>query len=121
MTLCLPSRVPGVAMKPNSLCSAGDKPTLPQLLHLKQRRTKVVETVAPDWKHVAIALGFNEPKIRTIEMGTFHQPQDACIQMFSDWLEGGHGLREPITWATLIEVLIEAGLVDLAQDLEDII
>ena len=54
-------------------------------------------------------------------MGTFHQPQDACIQMFSDWLVGGLGLREPITWATLIEVLIEAGLVDLAQDLEGII
>lgn len=52
---------------------------------------------------------------------TKHDNQDmhgACRQVFIKWLNGENGLREPRTWDTVIEVLKEASLGQLAQDLE---
>ena len=49
----------------------------------------IIDTVAPKWRQVAIALGFEGPKIETIEMGAHFQPEDACLKMFIDWLSRG--------------------------------
>lgn len=70
---------------------------------------RIMEEVTPKWKHVAIALGFDEARIRAIEIGAHYQPDDACFKMFSDWLAGGHHLK-PATWAVLIRSLKAAKL-----------
>ena len=53
---------------------------------------RIMERVTPEWKQVAIALGFNGSRIKAIEMGALRQPGDACLAMFTDWLARGHDL-----------------------------
>ena len=59
--------------------------------------------------------------IRSIEMGAHFQPEEACHRVFTKWLDGGDGLCKPVTWGTLIQCLIDAGLVDIAEELEEIL
>ena len=75
---------------------------------------RIMEAVAPKWKQVAIALGFNEARIEIIEMGSCYQPEDACLKMFSLWLAGGHNLKSP-SWEVLIHSLRAANLTELAN------
>ena len=87
-----------------------------QLLEFDKGREsiRIMETVTPKWKQVAIALGFNGPRIEAIEMGALHQPEDACLKMFTDWLAGGHDLRPPM-WDVLIQSLRAANLYEIAD------
>ena len=104
--------------------STADRPTLKDLQLLKRRggrRLRVLDTVAADWKFLATSLGFEGPVIRSIEMGALLQPEEACCQVFMRWLDGGDSLCEPVTWGTLIQCLIDAGLVDIAEELEEIL
>lgn len=101
-----------------------DMPTMRDLLLLKGRggsTLRFITTVAADWKDLATCLGVAEPVIRSIEMGAFYQPTDACRQVLTKWLEGGDELRKPITWNTLIQCLWDAGLGDVACNLESIL
>ena len=66
--------------------------------------------MAPKWKQVAIALGFEGPKIKTIEMSAHYQPVDACWNVFIDWLEGHDS-----TWNSLIQSLKAANLMEIAD------
>ena len=73
----------------------GVKPKLHELQLLKfsdGSELRIIDTVAPKWKQVAIALGFDGPKIETIEMSAHYQTEDACLKMFIDWLSRGHDL-----------------------------
>ena len=87
-----------------------------QLLEFDKGRdsVRIMEKVIPKWKQVAIALGFNGSKIKMIEMGALRQPEDACLSMFSDWLDGGHDLQPP-TWDILIQSLRAANLPEIAD------
>ena len=75
---------------------------------------RIMEKVIPKWKQVAIALGFNGSRIEAIEKGALHQPEDACLKMFTDWLAGDHDLRPP-TWDVLILFLRAANLSEIAD------
>lgn len=74
-----------------------------------------MELVAASWKNVATALGFNGPRISCLEADAHHVTQDATREMFIKWLDGEHDLCQPITWATLILCLSEAGLAQIAE------
>ena len=65
---------------------------------------------------MAIALGFDGPRIETIEMGALRQPGDACLKMFMEWLSRGHDL----TWDSLIQSLKAANIVEIAELLSTI-
>ena len=78
---------------------------------------RIMEKMAPKWKQVAIALGFDGPRIETIEMGAHYKPGDACLKMFTDWLAGGHDLKPP-TWNTLVQSLQAANLTEIADWLD---
>ena len=78
---------------------------------------RIMEKVAPKWKQVAIALGFDGARIETIEMGALRQPEDASLKMFTDWLAGGHDLKPP-TWNILIQPLRAAKLMETADLLD---
>ena len=95
----------------------GNTPRLRELQILtfpNGNEVRIMEKVTPEWAKVAIALGFNGAKIRTIKMGAHYQPEEACLEMFTDWLDGGHDL-EPPTWDVLIQSLNAANLINLAN------
>ena len=49
--------------------------------------------VAPEWDEVAVALGFDGARIKTIKMGAHYPPREACLEIFTVWLNGGHDLQ----------------------------
>ena len=70
---------------------------------------------------MAIALGFDGPRIQIIEQNRFRQPEEACFEMFTRWLDKEHDLKPP-TWHYLIQCLEDTGrLKDLARDLRQTI
>ena len=79
-----------------------------------------METVAPEWEEVAVALGFDGTRIKVIRTGTHYQPRKACLEMFTEWLDGGHDLQPP-TWDILITSLRAANLMGIANLLSHMI
>ena len=80
---------------------------------------RVFDKVASKWDKIATRLHFDGnmiAQIRTDSQDTFQ----ACQSVFSKWLNGKEGLREPITWSTVVQVLAEADLGQLADDLKDV-
>jgi hypothetical protein len=73
-----------------------------------------MKEVAPEWDEVAVALGFDGARIKTIKMGAHYQPREACLDMFTEWLNGGRDLQPP-TWDVLIQSLIAANLRKIAD------
>jgi hypothetical protein len=92
-----------------------------QLLEFDKGRKslRIMERVVPKWKQVAIALGFNGSRIEAIDMVAHYTPQYACLEMFTDWLAGGHDLKPP-TWDALIQSLRAANLQEIADLLKSI-
>ena len=103
----------------------GNKPKLPELQLLKGRggrKVKVIEGVGDKWKDLARSLNFSEPRIDSIDAGApCEQSEEACQRMLSEWLDGDGDLKGPVTWDTLIQSTIDAGLMDVADTLKELI
>ena len=82
---------------------------------------RAIEGVAYKWKELAMSLNFDGPRIESIDIGALCKPEEACRQMLVKWLDGDDDLRGPVIWATLIQCLIDAGLVDMADRLKELI
>jgi hypothetical protein len=98
-------------------CFTGNAPKLRELQLLKLpngTELRIMKEVAPEWDEVAVALGFDGARIKTIKMGAHYQPREACLEMFTEWLDGGHDLQPP-TWNVLIQSLIAANLSGIAD------
>ena len=54
-----------------------------------------------------------------IDRGNHLQSVNACRNVLIEWLEGKS--RQPITWETLIEVLKEVDLSELAKSVQEIL
>ena len=86
-----------------------------QLLNLPNgTELRIMREVAPEWDEVAIALGFDGARIKTLKMGAHYQPREGCREMFTEWLEGGRDLQPP-TWNVLIQSLRAANLTETAN------
>lgn len=86
-----------------------------------QKIIRVIERVAAYWEFLAHTLGFDEPRITIINRKFWRQPEEACIAMFTMWLDGGHDLKLP-TWHTLIQCLEKIDkFEELAYELKKII
>ena len=85
------------------------------------RKVRVIERVAPDWKDLAIALGFEQSRIMIIDEDCRGRVERACQEMFMRWLDGGHDLAQPCTWDTLIKCLRRAALINVANSLREIL
>ena len=68
-----------------------------------------------------MSLDFNGPRIESIDQGALRMPEEACRQMLVKWLDGDNDLIGPVTWATLIQCMIDAGLVDMAERLKELV
>ena len=81
---------------------------------------KIIETVAARWEEVALALHFEGHILRNIRYDPHIQCIDtSCREMFQKWLDGEG--REPVTWKTLMDALIDIGFVTEVEDLQEII
>ena len=82
------------------------------------RKIKVIDDVASQWDELAKALGFGDEDIDRIKC-TFPNSYEACREMLAKWLEGDESLIGPVIWTTLIQSLINAGLVDVADNIRE--
>lgn len=102
----------------------GDRPRLQELQCLRGRggrRVRVIQGVAAKWEYLADALHFESSVIEIVRRDTFHQTEAACREVLQRWLEGLEGTRQPVNWGTLIDSLLEAGFVDIAEDLQEVV
>ena len=100
----------------------GEVPQLHELQLLtfdNGRELRIMEMVAPNWKDVAIAMGFNKERIESIEKDEHYKQEDATCEMFGRWLKGEHDLK-PVTWDALIQCLKQAKFPDIAKMLSNI-
>ena len=101
-----------------------DKPELVELKELEghgARKIRVIEDVGYEWKALAVELDFDESRIDSIAEVACSKHEDACCQMFVEWLDGDSDLKQPVTWGILIQCLIDAGLIDIADRLKEIV
>lgn len=101
----------------------GDRPKMAELQSLhghRGQRIRILEEVGHEWKKLASVLHFENSRIARIDRdaGTV---TDSCHQMFDEWLDSSSGLRQPVTWATLVQCLDEAGLTNVTGRLKEII
>lgn len=86
------------------------------------RTVRVINEVSPRWEELAVALQFNSSVIAYIKADYPHSGTSACCCIFTTWLnEEENHLPEPVTWATLIQCLIDADFSTVAQDIEKVI
>ena len=75
---------------------------------------RLMERMRPQARQVAIALGFPHHDITTI-----NRTSDPVYYLLSKWLQGGNPKdQRPLTWATLITALQDAGVNEEACILE---
>ena len=101
----------------------GKVPTLNELLLIKfsdGNALRIIEVVAPIWQRIALSLGFDEARIKSIEKGCLYQPEDATIEMFGLWLEDVSDLK-PATWNNLILSLRDVNLTEIAVKMSNLV
>lgn len=101
----------------------GEKPKLKDLQLLKGpdgRKVRIIDEVAPEWEKLAGTLAFEAVEISCIKKDHCQEPVTSCRQVLDTWLQENpdNQLRDPVTWATLIQCLTEADCSILVQDLQ---
>lgn len=82
------------------------------------RKVKLIDSIGDQWEEVAKALDMNQENIDNIK--TIHSDKDivACHAMLTTWLEGS---SDEVSWTALIQALNDAGLLELADSLRDMV
>lgn len=91
------------------------KPRLHELQVLKKEHStiKIIQTVAPKWKELAVALQLRSDDIE--EIADEASEDQACEAVFRQWLCGRH--RVPVNWSTVVKCLSECGFQGLAEEI----
>ena len=99
------------------------KPKLHELDLLESGVTavRVIKIAASKWEDVATRPYFEGFRISAIKRDNCQSVEGACRTIFIDWLGGMEQLREPRAWRTVVKVLKEADLSELATRLEGIL
>ena len=82
---------------------------------------KVIDRSAAHWEKVAKRLYFNVSMINSIRKNPNSETVEKCCAVFEKWLEGADGLRNPLTWATVVTILKEADLGTLSEELDSVL
>ena len=102
-----------------------DPPTLDELEQITGSDSKVVrviDTVAPKWEEVAIALGFDGPAIDRMRRDYATDCREACSQMLQKWLRMDYvDICKPISWDVFVQSLQDAEFSCLADELSAIL
>ena len=100
--------------------SSLDNPILPQLTYLStgpRDGIRIIQRIGTKYRSLGILLlNDNDGSITNgIIASNHHQSDDITYAILSKWLQGQG--RQPVTWATLMTVLHEIELSELAQDI----
>ena len=83
------------------------------------RNIKVIEGIGPHWEDLARALEIEQEIIDSIKRThPSHSHHEACGAVLASWLQGNGG---EVSWTTLVQGMITAGLPELADNLKDIL
>lgn len=85
------------------------------------KTVKVLEIAGNKWERIATRLHFEQNRISRIWTDSQSNTERACRSVFSIWLDGKDGLRTPRTWGTVINVLKESDLSQLAEELKEVL
>ena len=105
-------------------CSILDKsPTFPALLHMerKGKKVRVLERIGPHYEEFGILLLEDDTgaMMEAIKMETYNRVADINVKIARHWLRGRG--KMPVYWRTLVEVLLDIGLNELADDITDVL
>lgn len=100
-----------------------------ELQHLQGhngRAVRILDTLAAQWEHIAIAIGLETADINIISRDHAHDASQACLHLFIHWLDEenyplGQGSLLPPTWQSLHQSLIHAGFNSIADEIKQIL
>ena len=82
-----------------------------------RRKVKVIEDIGSHWEDLAVELEVQEEIIDQIKSEhPSHSHHEACRAVLATWLEGN---GSEVSWFTLTQGLITAGLLELADNLKE--
>ena len=79
------------------------------------RKVKVIEGIGSHWEDLAVELEVQQEVVDQIKHAS-HNHHQACCAVLASWLEG-NGCE--VSWSTLTQCLITAGLPELADNLKE--
>ena len=87
------------------------------------QRIYIVDEMAPKWKRVGRMLNFSEANIDSIGTTNRGEPDVCCEELLSQWLQGHNNANDsrPKTWETLLELMRDARLGELAEKIKTIL
>ena len=104
-------------------CSFTGRPTLPELLRLTcadEKKINIAKQIGDEYKTFGTLLLNDDNGKKVTSMESRHQSDPSKINMLilEEWLNGSG--EQPVTWATLIEVLRDSDLSTLANDISTV-
>ena len=91
------------------------------LISHNSKTIRIISSSAARWEKIATRLYFDGNTISAIRRDAHFQVEEACRTVFTVWLGGKEGSREPKTWATVVAILKEADLGVLSDELNSIL
>ena len=82
------------------------------------RKVRVLESIGSEWEEVAKALDMGQEDIDMIKTTHSDNDEKVCHEMLATWLEGSNG---EVSWTALTQALIDAGLLQLADSLKEVL
>ena len=95
-------------------------PTIQQLHELQGKDGKsirIIDTVAPEWEELAMAMGFPAHVISTIWRNNIRDAKGATLQILTLWLEGKSSV--PVSWESLVDCLYQADFSTVSLDIQE--
>ena len=114
---------PAPAPAPSNPSGAlSDKPTLPKLLHFKTssgQSIRIADQIGANFLTFGTLLLEDDTGAITNAIATRHQNNANAINqdILTRWLQGQG--KKPVNWASLLEILEDVGLPELAQTVKD--
>ena len=106
----------------NTNMHVGGNPTLIELMRFRgrERRINVPQEVSTKYTQFGILLleDTNGDRVRNMEHKHKEDPEQINIEILQDWVSGRG--KQPVSWATLTEVLRDVELCVLATEIEDV-
>ena len=118
-----PSRPAAVSQSSSNPSGAlSEKPTLPRLLHFKTssgESIRIAEQIGANFATFCTLLLEDHTGAITTAITTQHQSNAIAINqdILTRWLQGQG--RKPVNWSTILEILEDVGLPELAQKVKN--
>ena len=98
------------------------KPDIPKLLAFPDKegtKTNILKQIGKDYSSFGILLlqDSSAARVKALEREHSKQPQEINTAILAEWINEG-GLQ-PVTWATLIDTLANAGLCALSEMIKE--